>query len=265
MKKILSLVFIYALFTSSVFAQSKNIEFDKPKKTEIYPLAFDKQYQNKNQLSCYAYSTFAVTELDTGEKGATNISVRYKSKDMTTEGLCQKDFKGKRVSLSDIDGYFGGVIGKYIFIDSADGFGALYGIAVYDALSGAKVFETEYNGSKGFIIERPDNKISFTYFPPLKFNCMPLQENPTCWQKVLQQNNIDKNVKISHPDCRDEIKRLKKSTKEFNNRNPSKPIKLDYQSEPERFFQITVKARIADLSKPKITYLGGNATCDLTP
>jgi hypothetical protein len=236
-----------------------NVGFDNPKiiiKKE-YSLSNAEQFEAQRvKLSCYIYPKFAVIELDNGGKGALDISVRFKSIGQTTDDLCQKNFKGKQLSLHG--GHFDGVANKYVFVGGPEPYGVINTLSIYDAFLGKIIFKTDFMESKQdkitYNIRSNGQKISLVYYRPLKFNCVPTQKNHTCWQNILKENHIQSNVKIFPADCSSAIKQLYKASGTFK-----------YNELDPGFYQITTKVLIDDITKANIGYMGGNTYCKLKP
>lgn len=265
-KYIFGLFIVFLWIAPSTYAlNSSQTGFDKPIITKIY----HPQKSKTDNVSCYSYPHFAVVEYDSGSKGADYIQVRYKSNIITTNAnaLCDENFKGKRISLPKVDGYLEGVVDNYIFVKGPEPFGVLNSLTIYDAISGKKIFETKFNDDKGYAFTKHNQKISLTYYHPLKLNCLPYEHNLICWQKILKLNHISNDVKLSPPNCRQALKDMQKIIDQYNSSSKlNKPLKsTDFYDDPERSFQITAKVWIDDINKPKITYLNGVATCHLSP
>jgi hypothetical protein len=200
----------------------------------------------KRTWTCHAYPQFAIWELDTGEKGASEIKIRRLSKDISShDKLCKDNSHKNDIFLKDFDGYFEGVFENIILVTSPDSFGGIMSFSAHDALSGKKLFTSEYNSDieTKVIIKNIKGKISLSFYRPLKVNCTPTKQNTACWKQILKENKIPENIKIDLPDCKTPLRK--------------------YQDNPN--VQITTNIQINDIFNPQIQYLGGRSTCSLEP
>jgi hypothetical protein len=201
------------------------------------------------KLSCFVFPQYVVLELDEGQKGASELIVRPRSKGTSVSELCKKASSSKSILLKNVSGYFLGASGRYIFEISADSFGVLMGMTVYDAFTGKTMLDTEFNEkNKQFLIERSKDKVSVTYYQRLKVSCFPTHQNGACWKRILKENNIDKDLKIKAPSCKTALS-----------------YAPDAAKTPESSLLLTTKVRIDDLSQPKTIFQGGDSTCDAAP
>jgi hypothetical protein len=152
------------------------------------------------------------------------------------------------MKLSDLSGeyYFVGAKGGYLFFESADSFGDQLDFQIRSAVNGKKLFSSTRNDSEGFsLTSNKNNVVSVTFFKALKVSCPLAQEGPSCWQKILKENEIPTTVKLVEPDCESSFK---------SGKSP-----LDNRA------MVSVPVRVQDLSKPRVTFLTGAPTCIPAP
>jgi hypothetical protein len=81
------------------------------------------------------------------------------------------------------------------------------------------------------------------YFAKVHVKCDLPTEGRACWRRIVEDNRLPKSAKM--PDCAPAFKKAGKAL-----------------TEPA---QVTVKARVSDIHKPKVEFLGGSATCAPEP
>ena len=162
--------------------------------------------------------------------------------------MCQKFYPGKTFSIYP-NGFFFGVSGKYLFVSTVNAYKAsLQRLSIYDSSTGKLTSELDFNENRKVVIEKFSNRISLTFYRPLNISCVPITKQKSCWNSILKDNHIGQSIKIANPDCSKALKIQKNAAK-----NPNLSL------------QITVKVRVDDITKQKITFLGGDSTCDATP
>jgi len=227
-------------------------ELAKPLATKTVDLGVDSETNNQRKMSCYQYPNFTIVELDNGDKGAAGIEVHFTEQASSTD-FCTTNFNGNKISITPVDGYFLGILDQYLFVRGADSVGTLMDLNVYDVNSGKKIFTTSYNMNKKMNIKTDHDKLTLSYYQPLKVTCTPINDKKSeCWNKILKTNNIESNYVINPPDCRRAIKELKKANPEFN-------------SESEGLLQISTKVMIDDAKEGTAKYLRSKTTCDMAP
>src|ERR1700744_3194028 len=128
-----------AIATRAAHAES----FDNPVQRKVVDLGPANVIPNRNQrikLTCAYYPTFMVKELnDPGNKGALSIST-VPVEHGRNPACTRKHGPNERV-FKDWEGYFAGVKHGLLFLDPSDGVGGGMPFAVFDPLTGAKIFE----------------------------------------------------------------------------------------------------------------------------
>jgi len=196
-------------------------------------------------MHCSDYGHFALLEeIDPNNKGAVEITVRLKGSRPHRE-LCDPAFKGQARKLPIGEGYFQGVRGKYIFVDGADGFGNQLTFEIFEVPSGKKVFQAVRDTSQDFEVKTVKGKTELKFFNALKVSCPLAESGLSCWEKILRDNSIPKTVSIAVPDC-------SASFQKANSPLSNSAI-------------VTTSVVVRDLDKPRLTYLGGPASCTPAP
>lgn len=233
-------------------------EASVPKRESIYKLKKGKMFGGqpaakllekfKNEKTpgvttenCWNYGKFAVVEMkSTDEVGSAELTLRLPPTDFKGS-LCAKDYEGPRKDLRLIEGHFAGVAGEYVFVDGEDDSEGVLEFQIFN-LAGKEIFRSRRHPSEDFTVIEKDGRVSITFFAKVDVRCELAAEGEECWKKVLSQNRLPK---TALPDC--------KSSYEKN----KTPLTEDAL--------VTVRAHIANVSDPKLKFLGGQATCAPAP
>src|SRR5580698_9500204 len=134
-------LFLAALTISTCAAHAES--FDNPVHKKVVDLGLARVIPNRNQhieLTCAYYRTFMVKELnDPANKGALFIAT-VPIQPGNTPACTRKHGPNERV-FKDWEGYFAGVKHGLLFLDASDGVGGGMPFAVFDPITGAKIFE----------------------------------------------------------------------------------------------------------------------------
>jgi hypothetical protein len=191
---------------------------------------------------CHHYGKFAVVEVrSTDEKGVLDLFVRTPSE--KDRNLCNPDYNGKYVGLSVLEGDFAGVAGDYAIVDGFDASEGLVDFQIFNLETGKEAYRSAHHPTEEFALTKHGEKSSLVYFAKVKVNCDLIKEGETCWKRVLKDNGIKKH--FAAPDCKQALTKAGVALEE--------PV------------LVTVRARVADLSAPKLELLGVRATCAPAP
>jgi hypothetical protein len=151
--------------------------FDAPVKTDVKSLPKDSYNpQAKPKLTCTRYAAFAVKEVDRGEKGAEKLAI------IPADAPCAVDTPGEiRI---DMEGYFKGVIGDYIFFDASDGWdgGVPFGVFAPD---GRKLFDDSVEEGDFAMASRDGKTLRLQYTRVFHAPCSLYARRAECDGKVM--------------------------------------------------------------------------------
>ena len=188
--------------------------------------------------TCWNYGSFSIFELkSTDEVGAAELAVRTPAK--PGEKLCEQDFKGKTLNLRIIEGFFAGVAGNMIVVDGADSSEGMLDFQLLSLETGKEIFKSAHHPAEDVRI----TPTSVEYYAKVKVACELPTEGAACWNRVIEDNKFQKKTRM--PDCKATFAKKGKAL-----------------TEPAL---VTVPAKVASLSAPKVVLVGGRATCDPEP
>jgi hypothetical protein len=230
----------------STYSFANKIEFDEPQSQNKVSLGKSQDSDGQVEFECWNYKSYAIAQVnDPAIKGAKEIILRFNK---TKSDICAPDFSGKEINLSDLSGeyYFQGAKGKYLFFESADSFGDQLAFQIRFSESGKKILSSTRNDGKSFLmVSQKNNNVSLSYHQALKVSCSLAKEGHSCWQRILKENRVPSSLKLSAPDCKNSFEKGKSA--------------LDNQA------LVSAPVMIHNLSKPKIVFTAGTATCDPAP
>ena len=202
---------------------------------------------------CLAFSTFAVvSRVDPGIMGA-SMQVRPATEGSAPKAMCAAAGLQKvAIPLRVEAGYFWGAVGRFILVHSADDFGVLRGLTVYDSQDGRQMVDTEVNAGQGVkvVAKRADpSQVELRFNRRLELPCVISAGAPgdACWKLVREKNGIPDAVSLPAPRC---------------------PAVAVENANPNAVLQVTAPTRLVlgpDQGQAEMTFLPGSATCSATP
>ncbi len=216
---------------------------DRPLATRSWTVPGGEESTPDLRVTCSAYPTFAVVESDTSETvGADGLVVRMRGRGMKDSTLCARRFTGqtREVSLLRKAHYVTGVRGPFLFLHGGDSFGSLSDFAIIDARTGQQVFETVRIIDVPAKLVASGDRLSLELLVMLKSPCDPRTDTPACLQRMRQANGIPDGVPLTF-----------------------EPTSCDAAADD--VLQLGVAARVEDLDKPEVRFLGGRLTCSAQP
>ena len=176
---------------------------DRPLKKQVVDFGPSPYYRGggvRIKLTCYFYTKAMVKEYDAGQKGAewhAIVPVQEGTLPKCVETHSQEE---RVIDGGEWDGYFKGVKGKFVFFDAADGTDAGIPFAVYDSITGKKLFEDSAYDSR---IERKkveqspfnrmrvataaDGTLLLRYLRVAEAGCDLRGKNEPCWEEVAKK------------------------------------------------------------------------------
>ena len=136
----LLLLTVAALVCAPAFAADG---FDPPVSKQVVDLGFSPNCDPPCPivLACYYYPSFMVKEYDTGSIGADLMAIApRKGKSLP---VCSKELRPGEIKLSNEWGYFLGVKGGLVFLETSDGANGGDGFGVFDARTGELLFQDD--------------------------------------------------------------------------------------------------------------------------
>lgn len=214
---------------------------DQPKPVQIGRFK-NKKLPGYTTDVCFNYKDFGVVETSsTGEIGSAEIILRYASSEH--KNACAPDFKGKYVNLKIIEGHFAGVAGDYIVVDGDDRTEGTIDFQMFRLTDGIQAYRGRRNPDEELTVLKKDGVTSVVYFAKVKVGCELAAEGEECWKKVLAANGVKKSLAM--PECKAAFAAAKMQNFELA--------------------LVTIRARVPDVSAPKIEFLGPKATCAPAP
>jgi hypothetical protein len=200
------------------------------------------------ERNCQVYRSHAVIWIDDPWiMGAAEIQIRVRPKGMKAAQVCGTEFRGRAFSIAPDEAYPWGVRGRFLFLQSADGFGALRDFRIYDMDSGKKVLEDTFHEETGITLSRGPRGLELTYWTALpKITCVPRAEDPTCWARIRVENRVPPGAEMAPPDCQAAV--------------ASEPSVLETHA-----VQITVAIQVQGFARARATFLSQPPTCDPAP
>jgi hypothetical protein len=202
--------------------------------------------------TCYVFPKFVALQIDSGNKGADEIFIRNLKKADDFQNACASQEWPLEIKLLENEHYVLGANDRYLFTRSADNYGNLGTVWIYNVETGKQIFEANFNIKKEFVVSSQNNILSLEFYKPLKLNCSLALPGKNCWQKIMKDNGI-KTASISErPECSDIYK------------------KMDFIKNPSvkrlpGAVQVFSKVRVSDIVNPTLIYLSAKSTCNETP
>jgi len=172
--------------------------FDPPIRTETVdpgesPYFPDGADSPGTALSCHYFPDFMVKEYYLGGKGAEWLSILH------TPGAAPQctssHAAGERViEYPEWEGYFAGVKGRLVFFNGSDSFDGGLPIAVYDSLTGTKIFEdsADYRASSSSHVDVVSTSEAYVlrYRRVVATSCDLNSEGTPCWNRIRAEHAL---------------------------------------------------------------------------
>jgi hypothetical protein len=186
---------------SCSFADEPTDSFDTPIKTvrvELGPSPFFEDPDIRNTLSCYYYPHLVIKEYSERGFGAAWLSMlRHRGNPPACEPTRQR---GERlIDESEWQGWFKGVRDTLVFFDPPDDFNGHSPFAVFDSVSGKKIFEDsaygehvsspDYLTSRVRVIATADGYL-LRYMRVADADCDLHLEGSPCWEEIKAQLSL---------------------------------------------------------------------------
>jgi len=169
-----------------------NKHFDAPIRKETVDLGPSPYYpdgdgSHPTALSCYYFPDFMVKQYYLGGRGAEWLSILLYPEEMPE---CKSSHEpGERIVEYPWGGYFMGVKGNLVFFDGSDTVNGGLPFAVYDSLSGKKIFEDSAyydRASSSSFVEVVSTGAGYLlkYVRVVLTDCNLNREGTTCWNEI---------------------------------------------------------------------------------
>ena len=193
------------------------------------------------RVTCRAYATFALVETnDPGLRGAADFTLRDRAPGTKAADVCARSFAGASRKVALQDRYVTGAKGAFVPFTGGDSFGSEHALTVVDARDGRTLLQTvRVLGKPARLSSSIDGRVSLELFVALDVPC-DLAGSPACWQEVRRKNKVPADVALTF-----DLKRC--------------------GAKPAGALQVGVAARIDDLAKPSVVFLGGDVPCAQSP
>jgi hypothetical protein len=171
--------------------------FDKPvRKQRVDLRRTPNQLTDRARVTCYFFPNFMVKEIDMGEVGAERLGiVPVKPQSM---GKCVRA-RGKEeivIPAEQWSGYFMGVKNGYVFFSGDDLWNGATPFAIFDAVTGKKLFE---DSAKADVAFAPSGQtVSMRYLRVVSDDCFILKD-AACWQRMAAKYGLGN---AAAPDCK---------------------------------------------------------------
>jgi hypothetical protein len=212
------IMFMAALATlAAAQAMAAPSPFDRPLRVVRVPLPRDADNPSaRARVSCFYFPRFMVKEVDLGEVGAEQLSI-VPAPDQSRAPVCQRANRpGEHVvPMTAWSGYFDGVKADYIVFSAGDGWNGGMGFAVFDARTGAKLFDDAAKGEFRAMVAAPDS-LTLRYRRVFAAKCS-VAASASCWKQI----EADTGLSAAPPPCAaayaHEARRTPKLAKEVRN------------------------------------------------
>jgi hypothetical protein len=221
------------------------IGLDKPIRSTHVELEKSATTEGNIKFSCWEYSKFAVAQInDPGTMGAIKLEIRSRKLGKSSN-ICSETQIGKGIVLDEVElnGYYIGSSGGFLFIGEPDSFGNQLKFRIL-SMDGKEVLKESRDLTEPVLIQSK-GRTSVSFFKNLQVNCQLAKEGRACWKKIIADNKIPGSLKLPMPDCLSAFKKEKSP--------------LDNNA------LVSSKVEIANLRNPKIKYTGGFSKCTPAP
>lgn len=233
---------MWSVVIAGLLATAQAEGLDRPLATRTWTVPAGAESTSDLRVTCTVYSAFAVVESDTSDTvGADELVLRVRGRGMKDSALCSQRFIGKTrtVELRNTL-YVTGVRGPFVLLHGGDGFGSLTDLAVIDGRTGQQVFEAVRVMDSPAKLASAKGRLSLELLVMLKSPCDPRTDTAACLQRMRQANGIPEGVALTFD-----------------------PAACG--AEPDDVLQLGVAARVDDLDRPAVRFLGGGLACSAQP
>jgi len=176
----------FAAFLALALA-ARGESFDTPLYERVVDLGPSPYSNGRIKLTCDYYPSFMVKQLDTGKEGAEWFAIvperrGYLSACTRVHRAAEKVIQGR-----DWCGYFQGAKQDFVFLSACDAYNGGLDFAVYDARTGAGVFQdTAVDAASGGLqfTRAPDGAVSLLYSRVAVFDCTLPRDPAGCWSRI---------------------------------------------------------------------------------
>lgn len=183
----------FAAFLALVLAAQAE-SFDTPLRERVIDLGRSPYSNGRSKLTCDYFASFMVKQLDLGGEGADWIAIAperpgYLPACTRAHRVAEKVIQGR-----DWCGYFQGAKGGFVFLSACSAYNGGLDFAVYDALTGTKVFQdTAVNAASGGLQFRraPDGTVSLLYSRVAVFDCTLPRDQAGCWSQIESKLGLE--------------------------------------------------------------------------
>lgn len=203
----LGIAITLAVFASSARAESRAAEgMDRPLKEQVVDFGPSPYYRGgrvRIKLTCYFYAKLMAKEYDAGQKGAEWLSFRPLEQAGAPACLESHGPGEKVIDGNEWSGYFRGVKGNLVFLDAADGTDGGIPFAVYDSITGKKIFEDSASESRidnrkvqqslfsrMRVLTAADGTVILMYLRVTEAGCDLHARKETCWEEVRKKFDL---------------------------------------------------------------------------
>ena len=150
------------------------------------------------KVTCYYFPKFMVKEVDLGEVGADRLAILPIPSGPAPACTRAQGKAEMVVNPDDWSGYFKGVKNNLVFFDAPDGVNGGMGFAVYDSMTGKKIFEDSAVGDIAFLPAQGDT-VTISYTRVVDSKCNLPADPAGCWQQIQKTLGLND---FSQPDCK---------------------------------------------------------------
>jgi hypothetical protein len=224
---------------------------DRPLRKQVVDLGLSPYYPGGNfrsKLTCYFYAKLVVKQYDAGQKGAEWLSFTPIQKAAAPACVGSHGPGEKVIEGGEWSGYFKGVKGNLVFLDAADGTDAGIPFAVYDSITGKKIFEDSAY----------DSRIELRKVEQSRFNRMRVATaaHGTVILKYLRVADAGCDLHAKKETCWEEVR------KKFDLKNRLPPVCVRYKNLPtawESAIAYPVESSLTE--KPETKPIAGPIRC----
>jgi len=201
--------------------------FDKPKETQVIKLPAEPENpQAKPKRTCTAYPGFVVKQIDTGEVGASELSIAALQGEPPK---CTTKIAHEVIIAPETwSGYFSGAKGDFVFFDGDDGWNGGMPFAVFSAKTGNKLFSENREGDRYEAIEIADGTLVVRFRRVWLAPCSLMVDAKACWAKIVAATSLPAS---RQPDCTAAYKKEMERTPKFANDIPAMDSVISYAAE----------------------------------
>jgi len=179
---------------------------DRPLKEQVVDFGPSPYYpagRVRIKLTCYFYAKLMVKQYDAGQKGAEWLAIVPVQKDQAPICAESHGHGEKVIEGAEWNGYFKGVKGNLVFLDAADGTDVGIPFAVYDSITGKKIFaDSAYDSrientkvaqslfNRMRVATAADGTVILKYLRVAEAGCDLHGKKETCWEEVRKKFDL---------------------------------------------------------------------------